>query len=64
MLDEHNKVWLIDFDKCAIHASNNWKQANVKRLLRSLHKEQDKQPTFYFNEQDWQTLMASYGITP
>ena len=64
MLDESNKIWLIDFDKCAIHASNNWKQANVKRLLRSLHKEQNKQPIFHFNEQNWQTLMASYGVTP
>lgn len=61
MLDKNGKIWLIDFDKCAIHASNNWKQANVKRLLRSLHKEQVKQSAFHFNEQDWQTLMSGYG---
>ncbi|MBJ2137955.1 3-deoxy-D-manno-octulosonic acid kinase [Paraglaciecola chathamensis] len=61
MLDDNGKIWLIDFDKCAIHASNNWKKANLDRLLRSLHKEQNKQQTFYFNEQNWQTLLSAYG---
>jgi 3-deoxy-D-manno-octulosonic acid kinase len=61
MLDGAGKIWLIDFDKCAIHASNNWKKANLDRLLRSLHKEQAKQKTFHFSEQNWQTLLSAYG---
>ncbi|WP_051275566.1 3-deoxy-D-manno-octulosonic acid kinase [Aestuariibacter salexigens] len=63
MCDKHNKVWLIDFDKCAIRSGHAWKQKNLDRLLRSLRKEQGKHSAFQFSEQDWQQLLVGYQRT-
>lgn len=61
MLDSSDKVWLIDFDKCQIQQGNKWKQANLARLLRSLHKEKDKHASYHFNLSHWQSLLAGYN---
>lgn len=60
MLDEQEKVWLIDFDKCAIKAGQKWKEQNIARLLRSLKKESTKIAQYHFSESDWQHLLVGY----
>ena len=60
MLDELGKVWLIDFDKCAIKPGNNWKSGNVERLKRSLNKEQDREPQYHFEPDSWKQFMLGY----
>jgi 3-deoxy-D-manno-octulosonic acid kinase len=65
MLDIHNKVWLIDFDKCQIQAGESWKAQNLQRLLRSLRKEKNKNPSFFWQETQWQWCMEGYhSINP
>ncbi len=39
LIDNQEKVWIIDFDKCSKQAGDNWKQSNLDRLKRSFHKE-------------------------
>ena len=60
MRDNNGKIWLIDFDKCAIKAGDKWKQQNLARLLRSLNKEQQRVKGYHFNEGDWQHLLKGY----
>lgn len=42
LIDEQDKVWIIDFDKCFQKQGESWKQDNWNRLLRSFKKEQIK----------------------
>ncbi|MCY9804066.1 3-deoxy-D-manno-octulosonic acid kinase [Vibrio scophthalmi] len=42
LIDDEEKVWLIDFDKCYQQSGDNWKQGNWGRLKRSFEKEQKK----------------------
>jgi len=60
MLDKHNKVWLIDFDKCAQRKTGAWKEQTLARLLRSLRKEKAKNNQLNWSEQDWLSLMLGY----
>ncbi|MGL5948869.1 MAG: 3-deoxy-D-manno-octulosonic acid kinase [Aeromonas sp.] len=60
LLDKAGKVWVIDLDKGAIKAPGAWQRANLKRLLRSLYKEQQLHSSFYFSRQHWQILLAGY----
>lgn len=39
LIDEEERVWIIDFDKCRQQAGEHWKQANLDRLKRSFDKE-------------------------
>lgn len=39
MVDKNNKVFLIDFDKCHLGASEVQKKSNLARLYRSMNKE-------------------------
>ncbi|MBY6198440.1 3-deoxy-D-manno-octulosonic acid kinase [Vibrio hangzhouensis] len=39
LIDDHDKVWIIDFDKCHQQDGDDWKQANLDRLKRSFDKE-------------------------
>lgn len=39
LIDEQDKVWIIDFDKCYQQSGNAWKQRNLERLKRSFEKE-------------------------
>ncbi|RDV23958.1 3-deoxy-D-manno-octulosonic acid kinase [Alteromonas aestuariivivens] len=63
MLDAHQQVWIIDFDRCYVRAGVRWKQQTLDRLNRSLHKEQQRNPQFYWQEKDWQTLLNGYQAT-
>ena len=38
LLDHRGQVYLVDFDRGAIRADGSWKQGNLNRLRRSLHK--------------------------
>ncbi|MGY3685395.1 3-deoxy-D-manno-octulosonic acid kinase [Vibrio coralliilyticus] len=42
LIDEQDKVWIIDFDKCFQQSGNDWKQSNLDRLKRSFEKEVGK----------------------
>lgn len=55
-----NAVHLLDFDKCELRNGHNWKMKNLERLQRSLNKQSEAQINYYFNENDWKTLMAGY----
>lgn len=59
LLDNQNKVWLIDFDKCSIRSNGPWKQMNLSRLQRSLRKEVQRAQILW-HEDDWSTLLQGY----
>lgn len=42
LIDNQEKVWLIDFDKCRQQSDGDWKQGNLERLKRSFLKELQK----------------------
>lgn len=60
LLDEHDRVYLIDFDRGAIRPGNQWKQSNLQRLHRSLLKLQGLHELFNFDEGNWTDLLAAY----
>lgn len=60
LLDKAGKVWLIDFDKCSQQSGENWKAANLTRLLRSFNKELRKRSIRWVND-DWAHLLAGYA---
>ncbi|WP_019615998.1 3-deoxy-D-manno-octulosonic acid kinase [Psychromonas ossibalaenae] len=63
MLDDSDKVWLIDFDKCAQRTAGAWKEQTLARLLRSFRKEKTKNSHFNWSEQYWEFLMIGYQQT-
>ena len=65
LIDNNNKVFIIDFDKgkiCSDIRTNSapWKTQNLQRLLRSLIKEKSKNNCLSFNDEDWQKLLKGY----
>ncbi|SET20875.1 3-deoxy-D-manno-octulosonic acid kinase [Thalassotalea agarivorans] len=61
LLDANDKPWLIDFDRGQLRQPNQqWQQQNMARLKRSFEKELARLPTFYWQQEDWQLLMAGY----
>jgi 3-deoxy-D-manno-octulosonic acid kinase len=62
LLTADSRIYLIDFDKCAIRsrANTRWPQRNLQRLKRSLHKWQSRSSTFHFEESHWQALCRGY----
>lgn len=67
MIDNNGCVFLIDFDRCEFKSpessksAQDWKQANLDRLLRSLNKELSKNNIFNFNDANWQQLLLGYA---
>jgi 3-deoxy-D-manno-octulosonic acid kinase len=59
MLDNTQKAWLIDFDKCAIKNGNDWKNANIQRLHRSFVKEK-RLHSIHWQTADWEILLSAY----
>lgn len=58
---EVDNIYLIDFDNSSIRsATGSWKSANLARLNRSLKKFKNNTPGFYFNQQDWESLVSGY----
>ncbi|WP_413700205.1 3-deoxy-D-manno-octulosonic acid kinase [Psychromonas sp. KJ10-10] len=60
MIDTSDKVWLIDFDKCAQRESGPWKEQTLARLLRSFRKEKTINNKLNWDEANWTTLMQGY----
>lgn len=65
LLDDHDRIWLIDFDKCDRRPQDNgkpgrWAQDNLDRLHRSLRKEQGKVAGLHWSPPDWDALVAGY----
>ena len=62
LLDSHQTVWLIDFDKCAFRTGKDWQQGNLDRLKRSFIKEQHKRK-IHWQEADFTALLQGYTQT-
>ena len=63
LIDSESRFYLIDFDRGRLRQpAQQWQQANLDRLKRSLLKLQSKTESFYFAESDWQTLLAGYSF--
>lgn len=60
MLQKDGKVYLIDFDRGEKRSSGSWERANLQRLHHSLNKLKRYYKEFYFAENNWQELLASY----
>lgn len=60
MIDNDGKVFLIDFDRGVKRASGGWQRTNLERLHHSLSKLKRHYKEFYFAENNWQELLASY----
>lgn len=65
LIDDNHKIFIIDFDKGKVVddktiTSNEWKQQNLERLLRSLNKEKKKNDHLCFTQENWQKLLKGY----
>jgi len=60
LVDEEQKVWIIDFDKCCVQEGDNWKWSNIDRLKRSFMKEQKKR-NIQWTMAEWPSLMKGYN---
>lgn len=63
MIDAHDKVWVIDFDKCEKREPGDWMQANIDRLHRSLKKTAAASPGLHWKQEDWADLTKGYAGT-
>ncbi|MGO2499531.1 MAG: 3-deoxy-D-manno-octulosonic acid kinase [Vibrio litoralis] len=67
LLDEDNKVWIIDFDKCHLEPNrfesniSVWQKSNLDRLLRSFKKELKKRNIYWQQSNDWAALELGYN---
>lgn len=61
LIDDQEKVWIIDFDKCYVQIGDSWKQGNLKRLKRSFDKEVVKRAVKW-SEFDWQPVVQGYQL--
>ncbi|MUJ26457.1 3-deoxy-D-manno-octulosonic acid kinase [Aliivibrio fischeri] len=52
LIDDNDKVWIIDFDKCYQQKGDDWKQCNWDRLKRSFVKEVNKR-NIHWSEKEW-----------
>jgi 3-deoxy-D-manno-octulosonic acid kinase len=65
LIDDCNKIFIIDFDKGKIiddimAGPKKWKKQNLQRFLRSLNKEKAKNTKLYFSNENWQQLLKGY----
>ncbi|TNF52938.1 MAG: 3-deoxy-D-manno-octulosonic acid kinase [Burkholderiales bacterium] len=61
LLDDNGEVTVIDFDKCQRRPGQDWKAANLERLLRSLRKESGRRPGFHWRDEAWPGLIQAYS---
>lgn len=66
LLTASGQIFLIDFDKSAMHGQLNqsWCQANLTRLKRSLNKWKRRSQHFHFDSSHWQALERGYRDSP
>lgn len=61
LIDDANKVWLIDFDRCEKRPIQDaWQQNNIERLHRSFIKEKGLISNFNFDDESWKYLLEGY----
>lgn len=61
LIDNNNKVWLIDFDRGEQRkVATSWQQNNLERLKRSFLKELNKLTIFHWQGHDWHDFMQGY----
>jgi 3-deoxy-D-manno-octulosonic-acid transferase len=62
LLDAQARVWLVDFDRCAVRPPGRWQAANLARLQRSLHKEAARADTWHADvARDFGELARGYA---
>lgn len=52
LIDDDDKIWLIDFDKCHQQLGEEWKTSNLTRLKRSFEKELHRR-NIHWSHEDW-----------
>ncbi|MEL0609377.1 3-deoxy-D-manno-octulosonic acid kinase [Vibrio echinoideorum] len=57
LIDEQERVWIIDFDKCYQQEHGEWKMQNLERLRRSFEKELNKR-NIHWHPADFETLVS------
>ena len=61
LMNEHQKIWLIDFDRCKQRTINKkWQSDNMARLHRSFVKEKKLNKTLNYQNSDWNVLESAY----
>lgn len=61
MLNDTDKFWLIDFDRCERRVIKDiWRMQNIERLKRSFLKEKQQLSNFYFDKNCWNYLLNGY----
>lgn len=61
LIDDEDKLWLIDFDKSGLKSAKKaWQQQNIQRLKRSLDKLQDQGKIKPLQKNDWPTFLSVY----
>jgi len=63
LIDKHNQVKLIDFDRCKRRSGQRWKAQNLDRLRRSLNKLQRQKEIQHVKDSMWQTLLNGYSLS-
>jgi 3-deoxy-D-manno-octulosonic acid kinase len=61
LIDDDDKVWLIDFDKCYQQPGDEWKTSNLARLKRSFEKELHRR-NIHWSQKDWSHLEFKVNI--
>lgn len=59
LIDDRQRVFLVDFDRGGLRRAGTWTRGNIARLLRSLRKI-SLETGVAFDEAGWRTLMSSY----
>ena len=59
-IDTDGRLWMLDFDKCALRAPGRWQQQSLQRLQRSLLKIVRLDPQVRFRASNWEALLAGY----
>ncbi|WP_394242641.1 3-deoxy-D-manno-octulosonic acid kinase [Vibrio astriarenae] len=59
LIDQNQKVWIIDFDKCGLTQSASIMESNIARLLRSFEKEKIRKQ-IHWQKRDFKVLNEAY----
>ena len=59
LLDDRERVFLVDFDRGGLRGGEAWKKGNLDRLLRSLRKN-SRETGAAFDEAGWRRLLRGY----
>jgi 3-deoxy-D-manno-octulosonic acid kinase len=59
-IDARGRLWMLDFDKCALRAPGRWQQQSLQRLQRSLLKIARLDPQVRFHASNWEALLKGY----